>query len=172
LVSDQSAFREARCCAGSAVPAGRWTTHCAIPCIDPGGRPPVRLRAVEVAATLISSRNVGAATFDAVSAEADCSVHSLYAVFGSRDSLLETVFDSYLAEVDFDDITAGSSPDLNTTVRQIYGAARSFAQLEKLAGRRSVCRSDPGHCPAAAAAATAGASDVFVDAFVRAVSPA
>jgi AcrR family transcriptional regulator len=66
--------------------------------IDPGGRPPVRLRAVEVAATLISSRNVGAATFDAVSAEADCSVHSLYAVFGSRDSLLETVFDSYLAE--------------------------------------------------------------------------
>ena len=88
--------------------------------VDPGGRPPVRLRAVEAAAALISTEGVGAATFEAVAAEADCSVHSLYAVFGARDTLLEAVFDRYIPAVDLKDATTGSSPGLTETARAIY----------------------------------------------------
>ena len=40
--------------------------------VDPGGRPPVRLRAVEAAAEVISARGVASATVEAVAAEADC----------------------------------------------------------------------------------------------------
>ncbi|MGC2653448.1 MAG: TetR family transcriptional regulator [Mycobacterium sp.] len=93
--------------------------------VDPGGRPPVRLRAVAAAAALISSRGVGAATFEAVAAKADCSVHSLYAVFGGRDALLEAVYDRYIPTVDLAAATAGS-PELNETVRTIY---RSLAEV-------------------------------------------
>ncbi|MGH3635153.1 MAG: TetR/AcrR family transcriptional regulator, partial [Mycobacterium sp.] len=64
--------------------------------IDPGGRPPVRLRAVEAAAALISAGGVASATLEAIAAEADCSVHSLYAVFGGRDGLLHAVYDRYI----------------------------------------------------------------------------
>jgi AcrR family transcriptional regulator len=94
--------------------------------VDPGGRPPVRLRAVAAAAALISAGGVGAATFEAVAAEADCSVHSLYAVFGGRDALLEAVFDRYIPSVDLADATADSSLETRETVRRIY---RSFAEV-------------------------------------------
>ena len=92
--------------------------------VDPGGRPPVRLRAVAAAAALISAGGVDAATFEAVAAEADCSVHSLYAVFGSRDALLYAVYDRYIPAVDLEDATSGPS-GLPETVRAIY---RSIAE--------------------------------------------
>jgi hypothetical protein len=44
--------------------------------IDPGGQPPVRVRALDAAA-LISGADLAAATMEAVSARADCSVYSL-----------------------------------------------------------------------------------------------
>jgi AcrR family transcriptional regulator len=94
--------------------------------VDPGGRPPVRLRAVAAAAALISSEGVGAATFEAVAAQADCSVHSLYAVFGGRDALLEAVYDRYIPTVDLADATVDSSPEMRDTVRTIY---RSLAEV-------------------------------------------
>src|SRR5258707_4035464 len=50
--------------------------------VDPGGLPPVRDRAVEAAAALISESGLAAATLEAVAAQANCSVYSLYAVFG------------------------------------------------------------------------------------------
>ena len=92
--------------------------------VDPGGRPPVRLRAVAAAAGLISAGGVGAATFETVAAEADCSVHSLYAVFGSRDALLYAVYDRYIPAVDLEAAASGPS-GLLETVRAIH---RSLAE--------------------------------------------
>ncbi|MGH3961614.1 TetR/AcrR family transcriptional regulator [Mycobacterium sp.] len=95
--------------------------------IDPGGRPPVRLRAVEAAAALISAGGVASATLEAIAAEADCSVHSLYAVFGGRDGLLHAVYDRYIPPLEMRSVISGSSAaGLTETVRTIYG---SLAQL-------------------------------------------
>lgn len=94
--------------------------------VDPGGRPPVRQRAVEAAAALISARGVTAATFEAVAAQADCSVHSLYAVFGGRDALLDAVYERYIPSLDLDEVISGESSDLNDRVRRVY---RSLAAV-------------------------------------------
>lgn len=88
--------------------------------VDPGGRPPVRLRAVEAAAALISAGGVAAASFEATAARADCSVHSLYAVFIGRDELLQAVYDRYMPDLDLEDIISDSSSDLKETVRRIH----------------------------------------------------
>lgn len=93
--------------------------------VDPGGRPPVRLRALEAAAALISAGGVAAASFEAIAARADCSVHSLYAVFVGRDELLQAVYDRYMPNLGLEDVIFGSSPDLRETVRRIY---RSLAE--------------------------------------------
>jgi AcrR family transcriptional regulator len=95
--------------------------------VDPGGRPPVRLRAVEAAAALISSGGVASATVEAIAAEADCSVPSLYAVFGGREALLRSVCDRYIPLLDLAGVVRGSSAaGLTHTVRGIY---RSLADL-------------------------------------------
>jgi AcrR family transcriptional regulator len=47
--------------------------------VDPGGRP-VRVRAIEAGAWLISERGLANVTLESVAEAADCSVHSLYAV--------------------------------------------------------------------------------------------
>jgi AcrR family transcriptional regulator len=91
--------------------------------VDPGGRPPVRLRAVEAAAALISAGGVASATLEAIAAHADCSVHSLYAVFGGRDGLLQVVYDRYIPSLDMEGVLTGSSTaELTETVRDIYHA--------------------------------------------------
>ncbi len=59
--------------------------------VDPGGRPPVRRRAVDAAAQLIAEPGLAAATLEAVAAGAGCPLHSLYAAFGGRDGLLGAV---------------------------------------------------------------------------------
>jgi AcrR family transcriptional regulator len=95
--------------------------------VDPGGRPPVKLRAVEAAAALIGAGGVASATLEAIAADADCSVHSLYAVFGGRDGLLRAVYDRYLPPLELEDVISGSSADgLTETVRAIN---RFLAQL-------------------------------------------
>ncbi len=95
--------------------------------VDPGGRPPVRLRAVEVTAALISSGGVASATLEAIAAEADCSVHSLYAAFGGRERLLEAVYDRYIPRLDLDEVLDGAAAaGLTETVRAVY---RALAQL-------------------------------------------
>ena len=95
--------------------------------VDPGGRPPVKVRAVEAAAALISAAGVSSATLEAIAADADCSVHSLYAVFGGRDGLLQAVYDRYVPPVDIDGVITGSSDaDLTETVTAVY---RALAQL-------------------------------------------
>ncbi len=95
--------------------------------VDPGGRPPVRLRAVEAAAELISAGGIASATLEAVAAQAECSVHSLYAVFGGRGGLLQVVYDRYIPPLEIEGVVAGSSSaELTQTVRAIY---RSLADL-------------------------------------------
>lgn len=95
--------------------------------VDPGGRPPVRLRAVAAAGTLIGRGGVAAATFEAVAAEADCSLPSLYATFGGREELLRAVYDRYVPVLDVGDLVgAARGADLTDTVTNVY---RGLAEL-------------------------------------------
>ena len=97
--------------------------------VEPGGRPPVRERAVEAAASLISDRGLAAVTLEAVAAQADCSVHSLYAVFGGRDELLRRVFDRHGPIVELDELVAEPDAELGDTVHRIYRLlAKTFSQ--------------------------------------------
>ena len=89
--------------------------------IDPGGQAPVRTRALDAAADLISTTGLAAATMDAVADRADCSVHSLYTTFGSRDELLRAVFESHSPLLDIEDFFDSDPGDLPTTVRRLYG---------------------------------------------------
>ncbi len=90
--------------------------------VDPGGRPPVRERAIGAAADLISAQGLGAATLEAVAAVAECSVHSLYAAFGGRDGLLAAVFERYSPILDLEEVLAGPEEDLATRVHALYRA--------------------------------------------------
>ncbi len=101
--------------------------------VDPGGRRPVRDRAVEAAAQLISERGLAAATLEAVAEAAECSVHSLYATFGGRDELLGAIYERYSPLRDLEGLVAEPEADLEATVRAMYRAlALSF---EVRAGR-------------------------------------
>ncbi|MCV7101232.1 TetR/AcrR family transcriptional regulator [Mycobacterium palustre] len=97
--------------------------------VDPGGVPPVRTRALDAAATLIAERGLGAATLEAVAARADCSVQSLYAIFGTRDGLLRTVFDRHSPLLDIEEFLAEDHTDFFATVRRFYALlADSFSR--------------------------------------------
>lgn len=56
---------------------------------------PVRTRALDAAAALISESGLAAATLEAIAVRARCAVHSLYVAFGSRDELLRIVFERH-----------------------------------------------------------------------------
>ena len=88
---------------------------------DPGGQVPVRLRALDAAAALISTSGLAAATLEAIAARAECSVHSLYAVFGGRDELLRAVFERHSPLLYIEDFLATPPSDLPTAVRRLYG---------------------------------------------------
>jgi AcrR family transcriptional regulator len=88
--------------------------------VEPGGRPPVRERAVQATASLISDRGLAAVTLEAVAAQADCSVHSLYAVFGGRDELMRAVFDRYSPILDLDEAISEPDAEFGETVHRIY----------------------------------------------------
>ncbi|WP_375487991.1 TetR/AcrR family transcriptional regulator [uncultured Mycobacterium sp.] len=88
--------------------------------VEPGGRPPVRERAAAAAASLISERGLAAVTLEAVAAQAQCSVHSLYAVFGGRDELLRAVFDRYGPILVLDEATSDGDAEFTETVHRIY----------------------------------------------------
>jgi AcrR family transcriptional regulator len=89
--------------------------------VYPGGRPPVRLRAVDAAAALIGTAGVASATLEAIAENAECSVHSLYAAFGGREGLLQAVYDRYIPRLEVREATSGSSKaELAETVRGIF----------------------------------------------------
>ncbi|MQA86733.1 MAG: TetR family transcriptional regulator [Streptosporangiales bacterium] len=88
--------------------------------VDPGGRRPVRERAVEAGAHLISEHGLAAATLEAVAEAAECSVHSLYATFGGRDGLLAAIYERYSPILDLESLAAAPPGGLEETVRAIY----------------------------------------------------
>ena len=92
---------------------------------DPGGQAPVRLRALDAAAELISSMGLAALTLEAVAEGAQCSLPSLYVTFGGRDELLRAVFERHSPLLDIEDFFATPRGDTRTTVRQFY---RLFVQ--------------------------------------------
>lgn len=87
---------------------------------DPGGQRPVRERAVDAGAHLIGEHGLAALTLEAVAASAQCSVHSLYGVFGGRDELLRAVFVTYSPILDVEKVVAGPRTDLGEAVTAIY----------------------------------------------------
>ncbi|MBV8860692.1 MAG: TetR/AcrR family transcriptional regulator [Mycobacterium sp.] len=102
--------------------------------VEPGGRPPVRERAIQAAASLISDRGLAAVTLEAVASQANCSVHSVYAVFGGRDELLRAVFDRYGPILDLDDAFSDPDAELAETVHRIYRlVAEAFSREPRVA---------------------------------------
>lgn len=88
--------------------------------IDPGGQPPVPVRALDATAALISQSGLTAVTLEAVAARAHCSVHSLYATFGGRDDLVRAVFERHTPLLDIEEFLDDRHGDLTATVRRIY----------------------------------------------------
>jgi AcrR family transcriptional regulator len=98
--------------------------------VDPGGRRPVRERAVEAAAGLISERGLAGFTLEAVADAAGCSVHSLYAAFGGRDELLGAVYERYSPLRDLEGLIAEPRAGLEETVHGIYRALAASLSRE------------------------------------------
>ncbi|WP_238305267.1 MULTISPECIES: TetR/AcrR family transcriptional regulator [Mycobacterium] len=116
--------------------------------VDPGGAPPVRVRALDAAAALIAENGLGAATFEAIAERAECSIPSLYVNFGTRDGLLRAIFERHSPLGEIEDFLAEGTEDLRATVRRLYGLmAQVFSRQPQVA-------------PA-----------MFADAFVRPNSP-
>jgi len=91
--------------------------------VDPGGLPPVRIRAVDAAAALIGESGLAAATLEAVAAHAHCSVYSLHSVFGGRDELMRAVFERHSPIGDIEAYLARPRTDLPEMVRGFYRTA-------------------------------------------------
>ncbi|BBZ38381.1 TetR family transcriptional regulator [Mycobacterium conspicuum] len=89
--------------------------------VDPGGQAPVRTRALDAAAELVSGSGLAAATLDAIATRAHCSVHSLYVVFGGRDDLLRALFERHSPLLQIEDFFDDGHDDLPATVRRLYG---------------------------------------------------
>ena len=90
--------------------------------VDPGGRRPVRDRAIEAGAQLVGERGPATVTLEAVAAAADCSVHSLYAVFGTRDELFGAIYERYSPFHDLLAVSADAGADVEKTVAEVYRA--------------------------------------------------
>ena len=88
--------------------------------VDPGGHAPVRTRALDAAATLIETHGLAATTLEAIAIKAQCSVHSLYAVFGGRDEFLRALFERHSPLLAIEDFFDDDHSDLPSTVRRLY----------------------------------------------------
>ncbi|WP_026119506.1 TetR family transcriptional regulator [Nocardiopsis ganjiahuensis] len=88
--------------------------------VDPGGRPPVRERAAEAGARMMGELGLAATTAEAVAVAADCSVHSVYAAFGSRDGLLAEIFERHSPLPGLEAYLADAGEDLSATVHGVH----------------------------------------------------
>jgi len=102
--------------------------------VDPGGQLPVRARALDAAAALISESGLAAATLEAIAGRADCAVHSLYMAFGSRDELLRIVFERHSPIPDLQDVLDTACDDLAATVQRLYQALATALGREPRVG--------------------------------------
>jgi AcrR family transcriptional regulator len=90
--------------------------------VDPGGRPPVRERAIEAAAGLIAEHGLSAVTLESIAGAAGCSLPSLHATFGGRDGLLTAIFERYSPLLDLEALMADPPASVEDTVRAVYRA--------------------------------------------------
>jgi AcrR family transcriptional regulator len=88
--------------------------------IDPGGRLPVRDRAIDAAAKLISEQGLASVTLEAIASAAQCSLPTLHVTFGGRDGLLTAIFDRYSAILDLERLMADRSASIEETTRSVY----------------------------------------------------
>ena len=103
--------------------------------VDPGGQPPVRVRAIAAAAELIGETGLAATTLEAVAKRAGCSVYSLHAAFGGRDQLIRAVVEHNSPIRDIEDyLAAGGHADLREKVRGLLGTvATAFSRPPRIA---------------------------------------
>lgn len=88
--------------------------------VDTGGQAPVRTRALDAAAALIEEHGLAATTLEAIAIHAQCSVNSIYAVFGGRDELLRALFERHSPLLGIEDFVNHDLGDLATTVHRLY----------------------------------------------------
>jgi AcrR family transcriptional regulator len=100
--------------------------------VDPGGRLPVRERAVVAAAKLISEQGLAGVTLEAIAGAAGCSLPTLHVTFGGRDGLLTAVFDRYSAALDLERLMANRPASLEETTRGVYRALVAAFEREPL----------------------------------------
>ncbi|OBK52370.1 TetR/AcrR family transcriptional regulator [Mycobacterium sp. 1081908.1] len=89
--------------------------------VDPGGRP-VRERAIEAGAWLISDRGLASVTLESVAVSADCSVASLQAIFGTRDRLFAAIYERYSPLSDLAALFSDEAVRIEETVAGFYEA--------------------------------------------------
>jgi AcrR family transcriptional regulator len=87
--------------------------------VDPGGVP-VRVRAVDAGARLVSERGPATVTLEAVAEAAGCSVPSLHAIFGTRDELFAAIYEQYSPLTDLENLWADPAAGLEQTVADFY----------------------------------------------------
>lgn len=97
--------------------------------VDPGGRP-VRVRAVEAGAHLISERGLATVTLESVAEAAACSVHSLYAIFGTRDELFAAIYERFSPFDDALRLSADPSASVEETVAELYNTTSAALTRE------------------------------------------
>ncbi len=98
--------------------------------VDPGGRRPVRERAIEATAQLVAERGLGAVTLDAVAERAGCSLPSLHTVFDGRDGLLGAVYERHGPLPDLEALAADPPERLEDTVRELHRAVLTTFRRE------------------------------------------
>jgi AcrR family transcriptional regulator len=100
--------------------------------VDPGGRLPVRDRALDAAAKLISERGLASVTLEAIASAAQCSLPALHGTFGGRDGLLTAIFDRYSATLDLERLMADRPASIEETTRGVYRALVGAFEREHL----------------------------------------
>ena len=89
--------------------------------VDPGGQP-VRERAIEAGARLISQRGLASVTLESVAEAAHCSMPSLHAIFGTRDRLFAAIYERYSPLRDLMGVFADPTASIEQTVAGFYQA--------------------------------------------------
>ena len=100
--------------------------------VDPGGRLPVRDRALDAAAKLISEQGLASVTLEAIASVAQCSLPTLYVTFGGRDGLLAAIFDRYSLTLDLERLMADRPSTIEETTRGVYRALVGAFEREHL----------------------------------------
>lgn len=90
--------------------------------VDPGGKVPVRDRAVAAAGRLIAESGLAALTLEGVAEAAACAVPTLHITFGNRDGLLTAVFDHFGPVPDLRQLAEDPPQQLEDAIHTIYRA--------------------------------------------------